>query len=62
MNEETYEQNKNLIAKATASGYVTLLTRDFCRGTDFKCVDDVVQNNGGVHVIQTYLASSKSEE
>ena len=37
-------------------GYVTLLTREYGRGTDFISYDDNVNNNGGVHVLQTFLS------
>ncbi len=47
---------------ATRSGKVTLLLRDFGRGTDFICIDDKVSLNGGVVVIQTFLAEDKCEE
>lgn len=34
----------------------------FGRGTDFKCTESVVIDNGGVHVIQTFLSQNVSEE
>ena len=33
------------------SGKVTLMIREFGRGTDFICMDEVVLKNGGVAVI-----------
>ena len=47
---------------ATRSGKVTLAMREFGRGTDFICLDGRVENNGGVVVIQTFLAEDQSEE
>jgi flagellin-specific chaperone FliS len=44
------------------AGTVTLLTRDFGRGTNFMCCDDHVLRNGGVHVVQTFLSASLSEQ
>ncbi|KAL4434988.1 hypothetical protein ABPG74_017744 [Tetrahymena malaccensis] len=59
VNEEIKNQ---LIKKATVSGQITLLTAQFGRGTDFKCCDQQVLNNGGVHVIQAFFSTKKSEE
>lgn len=59
--EET--KNKDIqIKKSTSSGTVSLITRDFGRGTDFICYDDRVQDRGGVVVIQTFLSKDYSEE
>jgi hypothetical protein len=44
------------------AGRITLLTRAFGRGTDFICYDDRLQQNGGIHVIQTFFSFIKSEE
>ena len=55
-------EKEDLIKTATGSGEVTLFTRNFGRGTDFICHDPVVENNGGVHVIQTFLSEEVSEE
>ena len=46
-NEKTF-----VISKAATAGQITLSTAVFGRGTDFFCKDDVVQSNGGVHIIQ----------
>ena len=63
MTEEcTDAEKKERIRKATFAGQMTLLTSAFGRGTDFVSLDKVVSNNGGVHVIQTFLSESKSEE
>ncbi|EAR87661.2 helicase carboxy-terminal domain protein (macronuclear) [Tetrahymena thermophila SB210] len=56
------EKIKQLIKKSTIQGQITLLTSSFGRGTDFKCSDQQVLDNGGVHVIQTFFSSKKSEE
>jgi preprotein translocase subunit SecA len=54
---------KNVIVNgSTCSGKVLLFTRIFGRGTDFVVHDENVTNNGGVHVIQTFLSEELSEE
>lgn len=64
----TEEDNLTLLEKdkfvkdSTRAGMVNLITRAFGRGTDFVCRDDIVQANGGVHVIQTFLSEQLSEE
>ena len=63
MTEETSAAEKdNLVRQAVTPGSVTLLTREFGRGTDFKCFDDRLISAGGVHVIQTFVSDSLSEE
>jgi SecA DEAD-like domain len=57
----TYEKD-SLFLKATEAGAITLLIRDFGRGTDFKCFDRRVLNAGGVHVIQAFFSKDVSEE
>ena len=51
-----------VVKKAATAGQITLCTASFGRGTDFFCKDDVVQKNGGVHVIQAFLSEELSEE
>lgn len=55
-------EKEGLIRQAVTSGSVTLLTREFGRGTDFICYDDRLLNAGGVHVIQTFVSDELSEE
>lgn len=55
-------QKSGLIAQAASLGYVTLMSREFGRGTDFKSYDSRLSANGGVHVIQTFFADNVSEE
>lgn len=63
LTEEVNGSDKEgFIAQATTPGTVTLLTREFGRGTDFKCYDDRLNLSGGVHVLQTFLSPSYSEE
>ena len=63
LNEEVNEKEKDRIVKiATLSGNITLFSRIFGRGTDFQVNDDKVKNNGGPHVIQTFLSRQLSEE
>ena len=38
------------------------MTRIFGRGLDFKSNDKKMNNDGGVHVIQTFLSEEFSEE
>ena len=61
--EEASLQEKNfIISNATISGKVTIFTKIFGRGTDFKIYDEIVTANGGIHVIQTFLSEALSEE
>lgn len=58
----SHDEKEGLVAQAVTSGSVTLLTRPFGRGTDFKCYDDRLNRSGGVHVIQTFPSDAISEE
>ena len=63
LNELADKSEKNsLVRKATLSGRLTLITKSFGRGTDFKCKDPIVLADDGVHVIQTFLSVELSEE
>jgi hypothetical protein len=63
MSEDTDEREKEMrILRAPTQGQITLLTKSYGRGTDFICEDPVVINNGGVHVVQTFLSEELSEE
>ena len=55
-------EKERIVQAATHAGSITLFTRPFGRGTDFKCRDPGVKERGGVHMIQTFLAESLSEE
>jgi preprotein translocase subunit SecA len=52
----------SIFVRATERGAITLLVRDFGRGTDFKCYDTRVLDVGGVHVIQAFFSDALSEE
>ena len=41
---------------------LVLIDRDYCRGVDFICHEKKVNDLGGVHVIQTFLSETLSEE
>ena len=60
--EQCKEDNEYAIKKAATSGHATLSTAVFGRGTDFVCLDEKLLKQGGVHVIQTFLSTDKSEE
>ena len=62
MSEESGSINEILVKKATTQGQLTFATREFGWGTNFICSDSKVDANGGVHIIQTFWAESKSEE
>jgi len=51
-----------IVKKASTAGQITICSAVFGRGTDFFCKDQKVEENGGVHVIQTFLSTSLSEE
>jgi len=61
--EELSDEEKQEQAKQAAYKHaITFATAAFGRGIDFICRDMKVLSNGGVHVIQTFVASSLSEE
>jgi len=63
LTEELNESEKERAVKeSTKVNAVTFATRIFGRGTDFVVRDKLVINSGGIHIIQTFLSSSKSEE
>eukprot|EP00980_Cylindrotheca_fusiformis_P025927 scaffold14918_cov77-Cylindrotheca_fusiformis.AAC.1 len=63
LSEELMTADKDfVINKAATAGQVTLCPAVFGRGTDFFCKDGKVEENGGVHVIQTFLSEERSEE
>ena len=50
------------IRQAARAGKVTLLTRNFGRGSDFIVRDQGLIMVGGMHCIQTFAAESPSED
>ena len=58
---ERIERN-GAIMKTTYSGRVTLATRAYGRGTDFKALDKKMLASGGMHVLCTFFPSDVSEE
>ena len=60
--EEIYAEEKAQIitCRAAAMHAVTLASSTFGRGTDFQCVDEAVQSGGGIHIIQTHVAATRS--
>jgi len=58
----TPESCDSIIKAATRQGMVTLSTRAFGRGTDFKIFDDRMEDCGGMHVMQTFFSHEISEE
>ena len=63
MTERTSPAEKEgLVRQAASTDSVTLLTREFGRGTDFICFDELLLAAGGVHVIQTFVSDLLSEE
>jgi preprotein translocase subunit SecA len=55
-------QRDGLFLHATLQGSITLMIRDFGRGIGFKCFDAQILQVGGVHVIQAFFSTEKSEE
>lgn len=56
------DDKEGIVRQAVTQGAITLLTREFGRGTDFKCYDSRLVMSGGVHVIQTFVSDQVSEE
>jgi hypothetical protein len=52
------DEKEACIRRAVTSKSVTLLTRDFGRGTDFIVYDDQLNTAGGVHVGETEVGGS----
>jgi len=50
------------IKRASQSNQITLLTKSFGRGADFYVKNGLVRNNGGPHVVQTFISLQLSEE
>jgi len=62
--EEIYPEEKQQIVtcRSATMNAVTLSSSTFGRGTDFQCMDDTVQQAGGIHIVQTHVADTLSEE
>jgi hypothetical protein len=56
-----YEKDSAFL-KATARNAITLMIREYGRGTDFKCFDSELLEAGGVHVVQAFFSLDRSEE
>ena len=54
-------EREGAIKQAVTRGNVTLLTREYGRGTDFIVYDDQLNSTGGVHVIQTFVSNDQAE-
>ncbi|CAL6092090.1 Helicase_conserved domain containing protein [Hexamita inflata] len=55
-------EKEGVVRQAVTQNTVTLITREFGRGTDFVCYDKIIDGQGGVHVIQTFFSDQLSEE
>ncbi|EAR94923.2 helicase carboxy-terminal domain protein (macronuclear) [Tetrahymena thermophila SB210] len=60
--ENSIEERMKIVYDSTCSAVITLMTRIFGRGIDFKVNDITIFQNYGVHVIQTFFSEDKSEE
>ena len=56
------EDRDSIVKAATRQGMVTLASRMYGRGTDFKIFDDRMEACGGMHVLQTFFSRDLSEE
>lgn len=54
--DNSHEEKEYIVKNACRQGKITLLTRNFGRGTDFHVNDKVVLENGGVCTIQTFVS------
>jgi len=57
----TRDERENIIKAATRQGMITLASRTYGRGTDFKIFDDRMEDCGGMHVLQTFFSRDLSE-
>ncbi|CAF3125798.1 unnamed protein product [Rotaria sp. Silwood2] len=60
--EMSFVEQEILIKRPIVSGQIILLTKTFGRGTDFICYDEMLTENGGIHVIQTFISEDILEE
>jgi len=61
--EEASSSERNAaVLRATEKGAVTLLIREYGRGTDFRCFDKRMLDAGGVHIIQAFFSVEPSEQ
>lgn len=56
------DERDSLVMNATTQGQITLSTREFGRGTDFKYHGSAVIEAGGLAVIQAFFTFDYSEE
>lgn len=56
------DQRNGVISRSMGKHKITLMTKTFGRGTDFKCHNREIDAPGGVHVVLTYLPQSMSEK
>lgn len=55
------EKRDEVIIRSTLPGKITLMTKEYGRGTDFICRDDSFRDTG-VHVIATFMPETEAEE
>ena len=48
--------------QATIAGSITLMIKEYGRGTDFKVFDNSMLEGGGVHVVQAFFSQDICEE
>ncbi len=58
----TFDDKEKVIRNSTKMNSLTLMTREFGRGTDFKCYDTNALKDGGITIIQTFLSKDINEE
>ena len=56
------DEIKDTVQKVSRPGQITLLTRNFGRGSDFIVRNNGLLMHGGVHNIQTFGSESLSED
>lgn len=59
--EHAAEKRERVILNAANPNAITLMTRSFGRGTDFQVCDKSIKENGGVHIIHTFLSEDEAE-
>ena len=56
------QDRKGAFLQATSAGSITLMIREYGRGTDFKVYNNRMLEGGGVHVVQAFFSHDISEE